>query len=289
MKTFKSLFFVLTLGFVACQNDTVAPALSGEQAVANEVAIEETESVLDNISMYSESAFGVDFSTSTTGKDSGLKGEDSHNHGRSGFFSNCTDITVEVNGDMVTATITFTGDCTDYNGNVITGTITKTWSVTDTSKERTITVDNLTINGYVVNGTKTYTYTASNANGNPEMTGSVDISVETDAGTITKVGTKTVEITAGGDTDSCFDDEKTITGSFVYTDASGATFSVDITTPLVKPAECLYIASGIKEYTTAEGTTVLDYGDGTCDNMATKTTPDGTVTTVELGRKRHHD
>jgi hypothetical protein len=288
MKTFKRLFFLMALSFVACQKDTVAPALSSEQAVAAEVAIEETESVLDNISMYSESSYGVDFSTSTTGKSSDLKGESTSKHGRSGFFRDCADITVEINGDMITATITFNGDCSDYNGNVITGTITKTWSVTDTSKERTITVDNLTINGYVVNGTKTYTYMASNANGNPEMSGSIDISVETDEGTITKVGTKTVEITAGGDTDTCLDDEKTITGSCVYTDASGATFSVESTTPLVKPAGCLYIASGIKEYTNADGTTVLDYGDSTCDNVATKTSPDGTTTEVELGRKRHH-
>lgn len=288
MKTFKNLFFLMALSFVACQKDTVAPALSSEQAVAAEVAIEETESVLDNISMYSESSYGVDFSSSVTGKDATLKDVSTSKHGRSDFFRDCTDITVEVNGDVVTATITFTGDCLDYNGNVITGTITKTWSVTDTSKERTITVDNLTINGYVVNGTKTYTYTASNANGNPEMSGSIDISVETDEGTITKVGTKTVAITAGADTDTCMDDEKTITGSCVYTDASGATFSVEITTPLVKPAGCLYIASGIKEYTNADGTTVLDYGDGTCDNVATKTSPDGTITEVELGRKRHH-
>ncbi|WP_445954707.1 hypothetical protein [Yeosuana sp.] len=287
MKKLKFLIILLIFGFIACQNDTVAPSLSSEETVAAEVIIEETESVLDDISLYSESSFGVDLSASVTGKDSGSK-DNINKHGRSGFFSDCADIVVTISGDMITASVTFTGDCLDWNGNVITGTITKTWSRTDTTKERTITVENLSINGYVINGTKTFTYTLSNANGNHEMTGSVNISVETEFGTITKVGTRTVEITAGGETDTWEDDEKTITGSFVYTGASGATFSVEITTPLVKPAGCHYMASGIKEYTTANGTAVLDYGDGTCDDVATKTGPDGTLVEIELGKKRHH-
>jgi len=289
MKKFKFLLFLITFGFFSCQNDNVSEPITSEAAVSAEAVIEESESVLDDISLYSESSFGVDMTTSVTGKTDTSKGETTTSkYGRSEFFKDCADIAVSVDGTTITATITFTGDCLDNDGNVITGTITKVWSLTDTSAERTITVDNLSINGYIINGTKTYVYTSSNENGNPEMTGTVDITVETDEGTFSKVGTRTVEITAGGDSDTCYDDEKTITGSFVYTDVTGATFSVEITTPLVKPAECLYIASGIKEYTTAEGTTTLDYGDGTCDNIATKTSPDGTVTEIELGRKRHH-
>ena len=288
MKTFKILFFLVVFGFISCQNDTVSEAITSEVAVSSEAVIEEAESVLDDISLYSESSFGVDMSTSVTNKDVTSKTDGTSKFGRSGFFRDCADILVSVDGNTITATITFTGDCLDNDGNVITGTITKVWSLTDTNAERTITIDNLSINGYIINGTKTYVFTSSNQNGNPEMTGAVNITVETDQGTFSKVGTRTVEITAGADTDSCYDDEKTITGSCVYTDVSGATFSVEITTPLVKPAECLYIASGIKEYTTTEGTTILDYGDGTCNNIATKTAPDSTVTEIELGRKRHH-
>jgi hypothetical protein len=288
MKTFKILLFLIAFGFISCQNDTLSEAITSETAVSSEAVIEEAEGVLDDISLYSESTFGVDMSTSVTNKDVTSKNETISKYGRSGFFRDCADIVVTADVNTITATITFTGDCLDNDGNVITGTITKVWSLTDTNAERTITIDNLNINGYIINGTKTYVFTSSNENGNPEMTGTVNITVETNEGTFSKVGTRTVEITSGGDTDSCFDDEKTITGSCVYTDVSGASFSVEITTPLVKPAACLYIASGIKVYTTAEGTTTLDYGDGTCDNVATKTTPDGIVTEIELGRKRHH-
>ena len=286
MKKFKILFYVLALGLASCQDNSISNSSSAENSLNTEAIIEETEGVLDDIAIYSESSFGVE--SSLAGKQSTDKNSSPHKHGRSGYFRDCTDIVVEEVGDTRTTTITFNGECLDFNGNAITGTITKVRTITDVNKERTLTIDSLSINGYVVNGTKSYTYTSSNANGNPEMSGTIDITVVTDAGTISKVGSKTIEITAGGDTDTCKDDEKTTTGSFVYTDATGATFSVAITTALVKPAGCRYIASGIKEYTNADGKTTIDYGDGTCDKIAMKTAPDLTVTEIKLGKKRHH-
>lgn len=289
MRKLKSLLFLSVIGFVACEKDNTNAddlgLLQGD-SISTEAVIEETESVLDDIVMYSESAFGVE---NVSSKSSSDKNAEINKHGRSGFFKDCAEITIEETDNTTTKTITFTGECEDRNGNIITGTITKVKSVLDDSKEKTVTIDDLSINGYVVNGTKTYMYIASNQNGNPEMNGSVDISVETEDGTKTKVGSRTVEITAGGDTDTWQDDEKTITGSFIYTNANEDTFSAEITTALVKPAECRYIVSGIKAYTKNQETTVLDYGDGTCDNIATKTTADGTVTEIRLGKKRKHN
>jgi hypothetical protein len=284
MNKFKILMFLMALGLVSCQNDDSSNLLS-DDSFASEAIVEETESVLDDIALYSESSFGLDEST---GKSLDSKSDNTSKYGRSGYFKDCVDITYEETNTTRKLTLTFTGNCTDRDGNVITGTITKVRSKTDSSAERTITITNLSINGYVVNGSKSYTYTASNANGNPEMTGSIEISVETDAGTISKVGTRTVEITAGAETDTCTDDEKTITGSFEFTDATGAEFSMVIDPALVKPAGCKYIASGVKTYTRANGITTLDYGDGTCDNIAIKTAADGSITEIEIGKKRHH-
>ena len=285
MNKIKILMVLLALGFVSCQNDD-SSNLSSDDSFASEAIAEEAESVLDNIALYSESTFGVYQSTGKTSLDS--KTDGTSKRGRSGYFKECVDIAYEETDTTRKLTITFTGDCTDSDGNIITGTITKLRSKTDTSAERSITITNLSINGYVVNGSKSYTYTASNANGNPEMTGSIEISIETDAGTISKVGTRTVEITAGAETDTCTDDEKTITGSSEFTDATGAVFSMVIDPALVKPAGCKYMASGVKTYTHANGITTLDYGDGTCDNIAIKTAADGSITEIELGRKRHH-
>ncbi len=287
MKKIFSITFLLALFVVACDKEgTTEGNLNNAEAssIDAEVTIEETEEVLDNIALYSESTFNISTSkNSTTAKD-----DEPDRNGSSGFFKDCVDITVEATETTITTTIVFTGECEDKNGNVITGTITKVRELTDVTKTKTVTFTDVTINGRVVNGTKQYAYTKENSNGNPQMTGSVDITIETEEGTVSKVGNRTVEITAGGDTNFWLDDEKTITGACTYTNASGNTFSVEITTALVKPAQCKYIASGVKTYTREEGTTTLDYGDGTCDNVATKTAPDGTVTEVTLRKKRKH-
>lgn len=285
MKKIFSLTFLLALFIVACETEgTSNNDVNNPQALSvdAEVSVEETEEVLDNIALYSESAYGI--STAKNGVDSKTDGPDRNGH--SGFFKDCADITVEETDTTITTTIVFTGECEDRDGNVITGTITRVREKADGSRTKTVTFTDVTINGRVVNGTKQYTFTEENNNGNPEMTGSVDITVETEDGTVTKVGTRTVEITAGGDTYFWFDDEKTITGSCTYTNAEGNTFSVQITTALVKPAECRYIASGIKEYNRNGEITTIDFGDGTCDNVAIKTLPDGTTEEITLRKKR---
>lgn len=284
MKKIFSLSFFLSLVLIACDNEGVQNDLNstGTVSVEAEVAIEETEAVLDDIALYSESAYGI----STSKSSSTLTSKSDDKRGYSGFFRECSDIVIEITDTLIITTITFNGECEDNDGNVITGTITKVREIGDGIKTKTLTFTDLSVNGYLVNGTKQYTFTAENDNGNPEMTGTANITVETEDGTYTKEGNRTVEITAGGDTYTCYDDEKTITGSFTYTNAEGSTFTMEITTNLVKPAACKYIALGVKTYTTPEGTITLDYGDGTCDNVATKTAADGTVTEIELRKKK---
>ncbi|WP_136480348.1 hypothetical protein [Cognatitamlana onchidii] len=286
MKKIQSLLLLSVFGFIACENQDVEVADSNlleQNALATELVAEETEIVLDDIVMYSDSAFGIDASTSKTSTDKDSLGK---NRGRSKFFKECASIVSEVSDGIVTTTITFDENCEDRHGNVISGTIVKVKTIGDASKEKVVTITDFSINGYVVNGTKTYTFVESNANGNPEMNGTVDMTIATEEGIRTKKGNRTVEITAGGDTDSCYDDEKTITGAAVYTNTEGLSKTVTITSPLVKPAECRYIASGVKTYEVSAGTVTLDFGDGTCDNVATKTAMDGTETEVRLGKKR---
>lgn len=284
MRKVFSLTCLVALFFVSCDNEDASQDdsnISNDASLVNtEVALEATETVLDNVIFYSEGIFGISAIANS------IQAKGPGRNGRSGFFGDCVDITVEETDIAETITIVFNGSCEDQDGNVITGTITKVVETTDTSRASTVTITDVTVNGFVINGTKSYTFNEANANGNPEMVGSVDISVVTTDGTVTKVGTRTVEVTAGGDTMSWFDDEKTITGASTYTDVDGSSFIVEITTPLVRPAECRYIASGVKTYTDNDGTTTLDYGDGTCDNVATQTDTDGTVTEVTLRRRR---
>lgn len=281
MKTSKVLLVVTVIAITAwsCQKSDSKEPLAADQngtvkAVDLAASIDEVDGILDENLFYAINF--LDFNGIT-----GKGGDD-----RSGFFSSCVTFTMETLDGTTTITIGFEPDCTDRNGNVFSGTATFSWTKTDTSGERSVSFTDFAVNGYVVNGSKTFSFASINANGNPEMSSTVDISVLTDAGTITKVGSKLIQITAGGDTDSSMDDEVTTTGSFTYTGADGMVLSMTIDPALVKPAECKYIASGVKAYTLDGTVSTLDYGDGSCDEVATLTEADGTMTEITLRKGR---
>lgn len=59
-------------------------------------------------------------------------------------------------------------------------------------------------------------------------------------------------------------------GSIVINDT--ASYTKNITTPLLYDASCEYIKSGVIELTRNGDVTIINYGDGTCDDTATVTT-----------------
>lgn len=74
-----------------------------------------------------------------------------------------------------------------------------------------------------------------------------------------------------------FDKElKSLEADFTFT-GSGE-FEKMITSPLIKTNDCKYIVAGtIEFYKHEELVAVIDFGDGTCDNIATKTIDGNTV------------
>lgn len=278
----------LTLLFLSC-DDNSSDINDGTEdqsitaLITLEASVEEVESVMDSYSYYAVSALEFDTAKTATSK-TVILGNGCRD--RSGFFSECANFQKETVDNTITITITFPEDCVDRNDNTISGTITVVKLISDTDKTRTITFSDFTINGHVINGTKTQEFTPENEEGNPQMSGTANISIETDQGTVTKVGTRLVVITSGGDTNTHWDDEKTITGSHTFTNAEGYSKVIEITTPLVKTAVCRFIGQGVKTYTKNEDTVSLDYGDGTCDNVATLTKSDGIVIEIALRKRR---
>lgn len=59
---------------------------------------------------------------------------------------------------------------------------------------------------------------------------------------------------------------------------SGSKYNKVIVTPIIKTDDCTYIVQGIIKYyniETGELVATIDFGDGTCDELATKTWPSG--------------
>lgn len=283
MKTSKFYLICIALVsiFISCENDEMISDefdTSLSDYVNLETSIEEVESVVDEYALYAK---GLDFEALSDKGGNRI-------FDRAKFFSTCVNFEKEQTESLKTITITFLEDCVDKRGNEVSGMIVITKEMLESSKSRSITFTDFSVNGYVVNGTREYEHIDSNEEGNPEMSCAVNLTIETEEGTITKIGSRLVEVTAGGDTDSYEDNELTITGSHTLTKADGTIVEMEIAIPLVKPAGCKYAASGVKEITKNEELSTVDYGDGTCDDVALLTNPDGSTEEIEIKKKRKH-
>lgn len=163
--------------------------------------------------------------------------------------------------------------CVGANGITRKGQITYTVSgkLHATGTVFTVSFNNYSANGYLVEGTYTIT--------NNSTDNSLNISTKIMGGKITfpdasyyaYSGTKTMLQTAGMSTTTPGDDIYSVTGNNSCSSSAGNTVTITITTPLIKNASCKNIVSGTAgiAYNYIKG--VFDYGNGTCDNQATLT------------------
>jgi hypothetical protein len=190
-----------------------------------------------------------------------------------------TPITV---GQTVTKTIDYGTGCTLNNGNVLSGiiTISFVFQPEATSHTITYTFNNFYHNAIKFEGTKTFTRvmmsTVANPDVHPVVTMVMDLTVTLPNGNVyTREGERVREIIEGYGTESWTDNIYKITGSWVTTGPNGEQTST-ITTPLHVKMSCVavnkpLIVSGVITIVRNGNTATLDYGDGTCDNLAVLT------------------
>ncbi len=136
----------------------------------------------------------------------------------------------------------------------------------------TTTFEKFSVNGYLVEGTRTLTNDGPNAVKNQSYTINIDGKITSSLGkVVTIVNANTKEITDTKGTPDSKDDTYQITGNSSGSSATGG-FKAIIKTPLiVDRSSCKYITKGTVELTPAGGKAVryIDFGDGTCDNKIT--------------------
>lgn len=206
--------------------------------------------------------------------------------GRGGFmgfgfgFGKCMTRTVATPEDAdfpKTITIVYDGDCScDFNDVIKKGTIiiTLTGHPREEGSQRIVTFEDFSINGNEVKGTKTITY-----NGNGQFTCVLEDGniVTKDGDVIIRESTKTKTLVEGGDTEERSDDVYEVRGEIngVYIDGETGdelSYKKIITTPLSISKDCFWITSGVVETIIGESVaTTVDFGDGTCDNLAIRT------------------
>jgi hypothetical protein len=182
-------------------------------------------------------------------------------------------VTTTNSGDTVIHTIVYTNFVNEHsqhqrvkNGTII---IKRIGRYLSSEFWRQVTFENFTINSNAIEGVKTilktgeYQYTVTLENARITFTNQT---------TYTRNATRTRTWVSGYDTPfNIWDDVYHISGSASGINRRNQAYTHTITSPLIVKLNCRWITEGILTAVVGTHNIVVDYGDGTCDNMATIT------------------
>lgn len=201
------------------------------------------------------------------------------------FFPDCSIITISPNGDGSGSIVVDFGDsCALNNGAMVSGQVSLTYSII-LNESRTITYiyENFTYNGNSVTGGGTVLRQLDNGNGNPQstVTSSIEVYFPLQDITATRTVNSTREWIEGVGSGTWTDNVVLVTGNWSTNFSSGLARSGEVTEALRREAICPHFVSGVLAITQNNFNGTLDFGDGTCDNIAVITI-NGQEFTIEL-------
>jgi hypothetical protein len=134
-------------------------------------------------------------------------------------------------------------------------------------------------------GTKVLENTGKNLDGNYVFKRTVLINGSGEKGDFERKSENEIEWLEGFDTEDCYDNVISITGSSVTYKGEEAMGSRTIIEPIIRDFDCEHPLSGKVEMNGKRGEATIDFGDGSCDQFATLTTGKGTKE-IDLEEKR---
>ncbi|MFS4447635.1 hypothetical protein [Maribacter sp. 2307UL18-2] len=191
------------------------------------------------------------------------------------------------NEDCYATTFTDTGftvtfdNCTVEEGEEeLNGVLTVTYKEGEESTAFMATYTDLSVGEYVINGTRSFTMNGNGENENVSFTIVSDMSIKlADGSVIEEAGTKTFAILF--DFENFANSALTIAGDWTVK-ADGQTYTVRVSSDLIANFGCEYVGKGVMALAKNGLEVVIDFGDGTCDEMADMTYPDGTKEEISL-------
>lgn len=198
-------------------------------------------------------------------------------HGRFniGDLGPCTTISFDTTGDSRAITIDYgTTGCRCWDGKTRSGEIIMSWNGprVDSGNSFMVNTNNYWVNSNKVAIHKVVTNEGLNSSGNPffDVTENDTLTLDSTNQQITLSANRVRTWTSGFDTPQLLDDQYSITGNGSGTDRNGDPFSYTISNPLILHLDCPWIEAGTIDYMlTGFSQLSLDFGNGTCDNIAT--------------------
>jgi hypothetical protein len=214
----------------------------------------------------------------------------------SGSFKNdeifgCATVTDDTVSMPHTRTIDYGSGCVDSDGKTHKGQVVLSYNTTDflhtPGAYVSASMNNYYIDGNQIAGSLSVHNTGTNGNGNISFTMDVDAKriMGNGSGTDSVAGQEVVEWVAGSSTPESIDDQFSFTGGAGGSAADGGTFHLSILQPLIKNrasgCNLFFVKGETLSQISGQSDRYLDYGDGTCDNLAVETV-DGNSQTITL-------
>jgi hypothetical protein len=154
-------------------------------------------------------------------------------------------------------------------------------SLINQNAKRIVTFENFYINDYAVTGTRKITNLGTNSDGFPVF----DINNNFSVGEWSRQATGTKTWIEGYDSMDYSDNVFLLDGSSSTTRPNEVVINRTITQPLRIDRSCGYITEGILTIQWNDNSAIIDFGDGTCDDVATITN-NGEVFEIDLDKFR---
>ena len=288
-----ALLVLISFAFFSCQKNDVSTSTDESTLLLKSGTIAATDVAVQSASL--EATYEADFYAGferilrQLSHVKGKKGNLLSGHGGLHYVQGETPVvTIDTAaaGYPITINIAYGDGIETNHGKLISGTviIQINGDKNTDGSTREITFDKCAIDTIAINGSSIEKFIGDNTT-TRKITNNSDVTFTiTDGATLIRKGTETSEWLAGVATPEDRDDDKiVITGSItVENTTDNITYSKTITDGLIKLGDCRNIVDGTVEY--AQGAVIfatLDYGDGTCDNVATLAVG-GTSTEVTL-------
>jgi hypothetical protein len=206
------------------------------------------------------------------------------NAGRSAsLFPDCVTITISSENGVTFVTLDFGFGCQLQNGAVVSGIVNIIYGpIQNGTRTITYTLDNFAWNEVEIAGGATIFRERNNANGNPQSTVNANFQISFPGGLVLlKDSTRVREWIEGTGSGTWMDNVWLVTGNREVVSNTGFTHYGIVTEALRREATCPHFVSGIVDITRNGNQGTLNFGDGTCDNIAILTV-NGTDYTIIL-------
>lgn len=264
----------LVLILASCNNEGTSTVSSEEIAAREAKLVVDAETTTNELDAMVDAVYANDESNEFN------RTEDLNNG-----LPECVTITAITTATSREVTVDFGEGCEMPNGKFVSGAFTMSYNNNKDEMTRTINVsfNNFTVDDVGITGTHTVVRVKQNENGNPQSTFTTNIAVAWSDGTSAQFeGNRVREWVEGFGNGIWGDNVFLVTGSWTLTTREGLVYEAATTTPLRRESACRFIVSGIISVERDALTATLDFGDGTCDNKATLTQPNGEVREINL-------